>query len=89
MPIIDQPTTLRSPWDVDRWGRLLVGVVALSGSVLAAVHHHAWLALVMVQAVGLIVTSITDRCLVRALVLRLGARRREDLFFPGGQPRGL
>ena len=74
-------------WSVDRWGRLLVGVVVVAGVVLGLLHHPAWLIMLLLLAGNLIVTSFTDRCVVHDTLIRLGAREREDLFLPGGSPR--
>ena len=80
-------STLCRPWSVDRWGRLLAGLAVLVGTILSIVHHPAWLWGALAVAVNLVVTSFTNRCLIHALLIRLGVREREDLFLPGGSPR--
>lgn len=75
------------PWSVDRWGRLIAGVSVLVCTALGLLHHQLWLVGSLACAFNLVLTSFTDRCAVRALLCRLGAREREDLFFPGGAPR--
>lgn len=75
------------PWSVDRWGRLIAGAAVLACTALGLLHHQLWLAGSLACAFNLVLTSFTDRCAVRALLRRLGAHEREDLFLPGGAPR--
>lgn len=74
------------PWSVDRWGRLLSGASLLVFSSLALLDPRWFLGDVLVAA-NLVVTSLVGRCPLHALLIRLGAKEREDLFFPGGNPR--
>ena len=76
-----------SPWSVDRWGRLLTGTLILAFTLLGLFHHPAWLYVTAGVSASLIATSLTDRCLVRRMLLTLGAKEREDLFLPGGAVR--
>jgi hypothetical protein len=76
----------RQIWSVERLGRLICGASLLMFGGLTFV-HPAWLIGTLLCAANLVITSITDRCALRALLLRLGAREREDLFLPGGAPR--
>ena len=76
-----------NPWSVDRWGRLLAGSVVLVFGLLGLLHHPLWCGAVIAVAGSLILTSLTDRCMVHDLLIKLGAREREDLFFPGGRVR--
>ncbi len=75
------------PWEVARWGRLLAGLGVAVTTLLAVLHHPHWLIGTMLVALNLMVTSLTDRCSFRNLLIKLGAREREDLFHPGGKPR--
>ncbi|MCK6473377.1 MAG: DUF2892 domain-containing protein [Planctomycetes bacterium] len=84
-----QAQTRDVPWSVDRWGRLIAGASVLVCTALGLLHHQLWLVGSLMCAFNLVLTSITDRCAVRALLRRLGAREREDLFLPGGVPRKL
>jgi hypothetical protein len=77
----------RAPWSVDRWGRLLAGLAVLPCAALGICHDALWMLGAVAVAGNLLLTSLTDRCPIRALLLRLGAREREDLFYPGGRPR--
>ncbi len=56
-------------------------------TVLGIVLHPAWLAGTVLIATNLVVTSLTDHCALRDLLLRAGAKEREDLFIPGGRIR--
>lgn len=82
-----QAQTKDVPWSVDRWGRLIAGASVLVCTALGLLHHQLWLVGSLMCAFNLVLTSFTDRCAVRALLRRLGAREREDLFVPGGAPR--
>ena len=75
------------PWSVDRWGRLLSGTLILAFTLLGLFHHFAWLYATAGVSASLIMTSLTDRCVVRSTLLALGAKEREDLFLPGGVVR--
>lgn len=75
------------PWSVDRWGRLIAGVSVLAFTALALLHHPYWIAGTLFSAFNLVVTSLTDACPVRRVLMMLGAREREDLYLPGGTPR--
>ena len=75
------------PWSVDRWGRFLSGGAILVLTVLGIAHHPAWFAGALLASSSLVVTALTDRCLIHDLLIRLGAKEREDLFLPGGKVR--
>lgn len=66
---------------------MLSGALVLLFTALGLLHHPNWLAANLGLALNLVMTSITDKCLMRDLLLRLGAQEREDLFLPGGVPR--
>jgi hypothetical protein len=38
-------------------------------------------------AINLIMTSVTNRCVLHDFLVRLGVKEREDIFFPGGALR--
>ncbi len=87
-PCADEfPAGGRRPWEVARWGRLLTGLSVLTFTLLGLFHHNGWLAGSIFASANLILTSLTDRCALRDLLLRLGAKEREDLFLPGGALR--
>ncbi|MCK6474500.1 MAG: DUF2892 domain-containing protein [Planctomycetes bacterium] len=77
------------PWSAERWGRFLAGCSVLGFSILGLAVHPYFLAGTLLAAANLIVTSLTDRCPLRALLLRMGVKEREDLYLPGGRPRDL
>ena len=76
------------PWDVARVGRLLAGAGVLVVKLLGLQHHPGWLLGTLAVALNLVLTALTDHCVMRNLLLRLGAKEREDLFLPGGAVRG-
>ena len=75
------------PWSVDRWGRLLSGVMLFACTLLGILIHPWWFGAALCVSASLVFSAVTDRCAVRAALIRLGAREREDLFLPGGQCR--
>lgn len=77
----------RRPWEVARWGRLLAGTGVLLSATMGLLIDPLWHLGTLAVAMNLVVTSLTDRCPLRDCLLRMGAREREDLFFPGGVPR--
>lgn len=81
------PTSRRRPWEVARWGRLLAGCGVMISTILALIHHPAWLTGALFIAVNLVLTSLTDKCPLHDLLVRWGTKEREDLFFPGGEIR--
>jgi hypothetical protein len=84
---MDEVSSVRHPWSVDRWGRLLAGLAVLPFATLGICHHALWMLGAVAVAGNLLVTSLIDRCPIRAVLIRFGAREREDLFYPGGRPR--
>lgn len=76
-----------SPWAVDRIGRLIAGAAVLCFALLAVSHHPWWLGAVLIVGANLILTSLIDRCFLRDLLVRFGAKEREELFLPGGAIR--
>lgn len=81
------PTRRPEPWSVDRYGRLIAGAAILA-SVACMLLRAPW-GLWIAAGIGLqlLFGSLVNRCAVHALLVRLGAREREDLFLPGGEPR--
>ena len=72
------------PWSVDRWGRLLAGSGILLMTALGILHHPTWLVGTLLASANLVVTSLTDRCPLHDVLIRLGAKEREDIFLSGG-----
>src|SRR5690349_19630908 len=83
----DSPIPARSPWSVDRWGRLIAGFGILLLTTLGVLHHRAWLVGTLLTSANLAFTALTNRCFFHDLLIRLGAKEREDLFLPGGAIR--
>ena len=84
---VSREAPTRRPWEVARWGRLLAGAGVLLFTALSLLHHPAWLAGTLAVAGNLVVTALTDHCVMRNQLLRLGAKEREDLYLPGGAVR--
>jgi len=80
-------SSAREPWSVDRWGRLLAGSGILVFTTLGMLQNPAWFTGTVLASLNLLVTSFTNRCIFHDLIIWLGAKEREDLFFPGGVPR--
>ncbi|MCK6473382.1 MAG: DUF2892 domain-containing protein [Planctomycetes bacterium] len=78
-----------APWSVDRWGRLIAGLGVLACTLLALLHDPRWLYGALFAGLNLIASALTDCCPVHNLLIRLGAREREDLFLPGGSLRRM
>ncbi len=76
-----------SLWSVDRWGRFLAGSGTFILTLLAVFHHPGWLAGVALLSLNLVVTSLTGRCGLHDLLMKLGAKEREQLLNPDGTPR--
>lgn len=74
-------------WSVDRWGRLIAGLSVLLFTSLGILHHFAWHFATLAVAANLFFTSLTGSCVVNRVLIRLGAREREDIFLPGGALR--
>ena len=79
----DAPAAKR-PWSVDRWGRLFSGSGVLLLTTLGILHHPAWLLGSLLVSINLVFASLSDYCLLHDILIRLGAKEREDLFLPGG-----
>ncbi len=74
-------------WSVDRWGRLLAGSAIVLTTALGILHHPAWLIGTLLASTNLIITSVINRCPLHDLLIRFGAKEREDLYLPGGAVR--
>ncbi|HYG78190.1 MAG TPA: DUF2892 domain-containing protein [Planctomycetota bacterium] len=76
-----------APWSVDRWGRLLAGTATLLFAGLAYLHSPLWLGGCALTGFNQLVSALTDVCPVHAILIRCGAREREELFEPNGALR--
>ncbi len=77
------------PWSTDRYARFLVGLCIC---ICLLLHHSLyWVSVAGLAfiSLNLIVTSFTGYCIFHRILLRLGAKDREDLFEPGGKAREL
>jgi hypothetical protein len=76
---------LPSIWSVDRIGRLIVGILNLL--LLLAVFSFSYYFLIGIGLINLnlIFTSITDKCPMRKLLIKLGAKEREKYFNSKGE----
>ncbi len=82
-----EPASTTVPWSIDRYGRLIAGLSILFCTALSILHSTWWMWGALACGANLLITSLTDRCVLKALLLRLGAREREDIFLPGGRLR--
>lgn len=89
LPAAEARAVASMPWSAERWGRFLAGCSVLGFSVLGLAVHPYFFAGTLLAAANLILTSLTDRCALRAMLHRLGVKEREDLYLPGGRPRNL
>ena len=87
MPHPAEIQAVRRPWEVARWGRLLAGASTLAFTALGLCADPLWHLGTLLGAANLVVTAITDRCVLHDALLRMGAKEREDLFLPGGAVR--
>ena len=79
---------LQHQWSTDRTGRLLAGAsVALVVS-LAAVHSPWWLLACAPICINLMQSAITDRCVVKDLLIRLGLPTERELGPQRGDSTG-
>ena len=84
------PTTThaaRRIWTVDRYGRLLAGLSMFACTVVGLTVHPLCLWGCLLGALNLVISSVTNYCPFHRLLIRCGAREREDVFLPGGAPR--
>lgn len=74
-----------SIWSVDRIGRLIVGIfnILLIVAVLK-ISSYFLIGLFTVNMI-LVFTSVTDRCLMRNLLKKFGAKEREYFFNSNGE----
>lgn len=86
---VERPEICKSaaPWSVDRWGRLIAGAGVFGCTLLALLHDLLWLYGSLFAGLNLVLSALSNRCPIHNLLIRLGAREREDLFLPGGSPR--
>src|SRR5689334_15767725 len=76
-----------TPWSVDRWGRLISGVLMLLFTCLGWLLDPSWFLGDILVGANLVFTSLSGHCLLQTALIRCGAKQREDLFHPGGAPR--
>ena len=63
----------------ERLGRILAGVSVLFTGSLAVLHDPIWAVGIAGIALNLVVSGITDRCVVKNLLVRLGVPGERDL----------
>ncbi len=72
------PTWLRN-WSHERVGRLLAGAGVLFFSALAWLANPAWIIAIILIALNLTQSAVTERCGVKSLLIRLGFKGERDL----------
>ena len=68
-----------NPVTHERLGRILAGVAVLVTVALGFFHHPLWLLLTAGAALNLAVSGITDRCVVKDLLIRMGLPGERDV----------
>ncbi len=63
----------------ERFGRGLAGLFVLVSAGLGLVHTPYWLFVTLGIAINLMISSLTDRCPVKSLLVRLGVPGERDL----------
>lgn len=71
----------KEKWSVDRYGRLLSGSVIFLFSALGLI-NPIWYLGSLATGTLLVITSLTNKCLLHDFLIHLGAKEREDLFLP-------
>ena len=74
-----------SVWSVDRIGRLIVGILNLI-LLLAVINisYYFFIGICLIN-LNLIFTSLTDKCPMRNLLIKWGAKEREKYFNANGE----
>lgn len=73
-------------WSVDRIGRLISGALNTLFLLLGIFANTYFLYFLIFLNLNSIFTTLTDSCPFQKLLLRLGAKEREELFHPDGKP---
>ena len=73
-------------WSVDRIGRLITGALNTLLLLLGILVSHYFLYLLIFLNLNSIFTTLTDSCPFQKLLIRWGAKEREALFHPNGEP---
>ncbi len=63
----------------ERAGRILAGISVAVAAALAYFHHPLWMLAAGGIALNLILSGITDRCVVKDLLIRMGLPGERDL----------
>lgn len=74
-----------SVWSVDRIGRLIVGILNLLLLIAVLKISYYFLIGICLINLNLIFTSLTDKCPMRNLLIKLGAKEREKFFNASGE----
>lgn len=74
-------------WSVDRIGRLLSGIGILFCSLIGFTFHQLGFLFIVVISLHLIISSLSDSCVLHDLLIRLGAKEREELYNSNGMPK--
>ncbi len=69
----------------ERAGRMIAGFSTATAATLAWLHHPAWLLAAAGVGLNLILSAITDGCVVKSLLIRLGLPGERDLGRAGGR----
>lgn len=69
-----------SVWSIDRIGRLIVGILNTLLIIVSIKISSKFLIILLIVNLNLILSSVTDKCFMRNLLKRLGAKERECFF---------
>jgi hypothetical protein len=78
-PFARQPVEVPRQFTHERAGRLLAGLSVVFLTALGYFHHPLWMLGLVGTAMNLILSSMTDRCVVKNLLIRLGLPGERDL----------
>ena len=79
-------TTKVDVWSIDRIGRLITGILNTLFLLLGVFVNAYFLYFLIFLNLNSIFTTLTDSCPFQKLLARLGAKEREELFHPSGEP---
>ncbi|PCJ63486.1 MAG: hypothetical protein COA79_01350 [Planctomycetota bacterium] len=74
----------KEPWAVDRIGRLLAGVGIILTTSLGILFEQIFLATTFAIGLHLVISSVSNTCVMRNFLVKIGAKEREKLYNDDG-----